>query len=390
MSFDVAQKPLRCLWMLAASVSAVGIGLAVELTQIHVRVHANPATRSFCTLSEHVSCDKTAQSAYAVLMGVPTSVWGLLAYSVILVLCILGWRLRRVFVIVPFVALSLVCALTAVSLAVVSLLLRNLCILCLATWVVDFTLLFLAVRMLRGVGVARATADVRELWKLHRAWLLAAVAVGLGLIPGTRLVTPNAWGRAAATTTRLTERARTGADAHLEQGVDAAGHPYMGAPNPKLTIVEYADYQCPHCATAHEEMRDLLAKNPRDIRIVHHQFPLDNQCNSLVQRPFHPHACQYARMAACASLMGKFWRANDYLFEHGREAEPITVESLAQNVGLDQQQLQVCLDTAGAEAVKADVEEGLGLKVQGTPTFVVDGKVYPGRIPDDVLSAFQK
>jgi len=390
MSFDVAQKPLRRLWMFAACVSAVGICLAVELTQIHLRVHANPATRSFCTLSEHVSCDKTARSAYAVLMGVPTSLWGLLAYSVIFVLCILGWRLRRVFLVVPFVALSLMCALTAILLAVLSLVLRNLCILCLATWVVDITLLLLALRMLRGVGLARVTADVRELWKLHRAWLVAAVAVGIGLIPGMRLLTPNAWGRPAAITYRLTERARAGADAHLEHGVDAAGHPYIGAPNPKLTIVEYADYQCPHCATAHAEMRELLANNPRDIRIVHRYFPLDNQCNSLVQRSFHPHGCEYAKMAACASLMGKFWQANDYLFEHGRESEPITVQSLAQNLGLDLQQLQVCLDTAGAEAVKADIEEGLGLKVQGTPTFVVDGKLYPGRIPDEVLAPFQK
>ena len=68
----------------------------------------------------------------------------------------------------------------------------------------------------------------------------------------------------------------------------------------------------------------------------------------------------------------------------------LSVGLLAQDVRLDPQQLQVCLDTAGAEAVKADIEEGLGLKVQGTPTFVVDGKLYPGRIPDDVLSAFQK
>lgn len=388
MPFDVAQKPLRRLWTFAASVSAVGIGLAVELTQIHVRVHADPTTQSFCTLSEHVSCDKTAQSAFATLLGVPTSLWGLLVYSVIFVLCVLGWRLRRVFVIVPFVALSIVCALTAISLAVASIVLRNLCILCLVTWVVDFTLLLLAVRMLRGVGVARVSADVRELWKLHRIWLVTAIAVGLGLIPGMRLVTPAAWGRPAATETRLTDRARTGADAHLEQGVDAAGHPYMGAPKPKLTIVEYADYQCPHCASAHAEMRELLAKNPHDVRIVHHHFPLDNQCNSLVQRPFHPHACEYAKMAACASLMGKFWQANDYLFEHGREAEPISVASLAHQVSLDAQQLQGCMETAGADSVKADVEEGLGLKVQGTPTFVVDGTLYPGRIPEAVLAAY--
>jgi protein-disulfide isomerase len=88
--------------------------------------------------------------------------------------------------------------------------------------------------------------------------------------------------------------------------------------------------------------------------------------------------------------MGKFWQANDYLFEHGRESEPITVQLLAQNLGLDLQQLQVCIDAAGAEMVKADIEEGLGLKVQGTPTFVVGDKLYAGRIPDEVLEEFQR
>ena len=66
------------------------------------------------------------------------------------------------------------------------------------------------------------------------------------------------------------------------------------------------------------------------------------------------------------------------------------MQSLAQTVRLDRQQLQVCLDTAGAEMVKSDIEEGLGLKVQGTPTFVVGDKLYAGRIPDEVLEAFQR
>jgi protein-disulfide isomerase/uncharacterized membrane protein len=392
MPFDVAHPPLRRSWILAALVSAVGLGLALELTQIHLRVHADPSTRSFCTLSEHVNCDKTAQSAYAVMMGVPTSVWGLLGYSLILLLALLGWRSRRLFVMLPFAALSLFCALSALALATLSIVLGNLCILCAGTWLVDFTLLLIAVRMLRGVGSRRVFADAREAWRSHRAGLVGAALVGAALIPLVRLVTPEAWGKPAGEKapgkSRLADRARTGVDAHLQQGLDDAGHPYMGASKPKLTIIEFADYQCPHCTNAHAEMRELLAKHPGEIRIVHRHFPLDNQCNSLLQRPFHPHACTYAKMAACAALAGKFWPANDYLFEHGRDPEEISVAAFAQQIGADPQQLQACIDTAGADKIKVDIEEGLSLKMTGTPSFVVDGKLYPGRVPEEVLGEY--
>ncbi len=390
MRSDVVLSPLRRSWTVAALVSAVGIGLAVELTRIHIRVHEDPSTRSFCTLSEHVNCDKTAQSAFAVLLGVPTSVWGLLGYCVILLLAVFGWRSRRSFVVLPFAALSLFCSLSALVLAVVSLVQRNLCILCLATWLVDFTLLATAIAMLRRVGTVSAMADLRDAWRSHRPWMLVAVLIGFALLPFVWAVTPRAWGKSGeqAATSRLAERRRTHADAHLQQGLDDAGHPYMGARQPKLTIVEFADYQCPHCANAHAEMRELVAKHPDEIRLVHRHFPLDPQCNSLLQRPFHPHACLYSKMAVCATLAGKFWQANDYLFEHGRDTELITVEALAQHLGIDSHAMQSCLDAAGADKLKVDIDEGLTLKMTGTPSFVVDGKLYPGSVPDEVLGPY--
>jgi protein-disulfide isomerase/uncharacterized membrane protein len=369
------------------------MALAIELTLIHIRVHANPNTRSFCTLSEHISCDKTAQSAYAVFMGVPTSVWGLLGYAFVFLVAVIGWRSRRHFLALPLFALSCVCALAGVLMAILSAVLKNLCILCSITWVVDFTLLGLAIVLLRRIGWQRAMNDLRQAWSNQRGSLVTASVIGLTAVAGVRTITPVAWGKSteqAHQSTSLAERARTGADAHVPHGVDEAGNPYMGGSQPKLTIVEFADYQCPHCAAAHAAMRELLANSPTDLRIVHRQFPLDQQCNPLVQRPFHAHACQYAKMAVCAALAGKFWPANDYLFEHGREPDPVSVQSLAQHLNIEPQQLQSCVDSAGAERVKADIEAGLSLKMQGTPTFVIDGKTYPGRVPDEVLEPYVK
>jgi len=94
-------------------------------------------------------------------------------------------------------------------------------------------------------------------------------------------------------------------------------------------------------------------------------------------------------MAACASLLGKFWDANDYLFDHGRDEAPITIDSLAKVLNVDATALRDCVDKAGAEIVKQDVQEGLQLKIEGTPSFLVEGKVYKGQLPEDLLAPYE-
>jgi protein-disulfide isomerase len=210
---------------------------------------------------------------------------------------------------------------------------------------------------------------------------------------GLRLVTPEVWAQARVSrvvpgTKLVANSQRWSPNVRLASGLDDSGHPYIGAAHPSLTITEFADYQCPHCANAHIEMRELVAKNPGTVRIIHRHFPLDARCNSLVKHPFHIHACAYAELAACASLLGKFWDANDYLFDHGRDETTVTAEALAQALALDAQSLRQCAEKTGVEIVKQDVEEGLQLKIEGTPSFLVDGKVYKGQLPEGILAPY--
>lgn len=383
-----ASTPLRRLWLAAVALAAAGLALAWELTQIHSRVHADPNTKSFCTLSDHISCDKTAQSIYSVFWGVPLSVWGLLAYGVVLLLC--GWGLysRKTLPIAPFALVSGACAASSLLLIYVSAFLdQNLCILCMASWLVDWALFAIGLAMARRVRASELLARVRGAWSAHPIGVMSFAATGLVLVLAVRFLALQA---VAPSAPALTQKVERDEDIKLPHGVDDAGHPFIGGASPKLSVVEFADYQCPHCAHAHNEMRELLAKHPQQIRIVHRQFPLDNKCNSLVTRPFHPHACEYAIMAACATLAGKFWQANDFLFEHGRDEQPVAPETLAARLNLDLQQFKSCMAGPGSELVKADVEEGLRLQMQGTPTFIVDGKSYPGRLPDEMLEPYLK
>ena len=223
-----------------------------------------------------------------------------------------------------------------------------------------------------GVRFTDLRRQVRQVWRSRRALVVATTGGVIAVAASIHLVVPDAWAKARVSrvlpgTKLIANARRLSPNVRLPSGLTDDGHPYIGSANPRLTIAEFADYQCPHCANAHIEMRELVAKNPSTIRIIHRHFPLDNQCNSLVLRPFHTHACLYAKLAACASLIGKFWEANDYLFDHGRDEAPITVQSFAKVLNTDAVNLQECVDKAGAEIVKQDIDEGLQLNIEGTP-----------------------
>jgi protein-disulfide isomerase len=117
--------------------------------------------------------------------------------------------------------------------------------------------------------------------------------------------------------------------------------------------------------------------------------PIRRPCGScIVTRPFHPWACEYAKIAYCAGTLGKFWEANDYLFDQGRRGSPVTAEELAVALDLDEKRVAACVASdATRRHVEEDLAAGRAADVRGTPTFVLDGKAYPGRIPDEILRA---
>ena len=164
------------------------------------------------------------------------------------------------------------------------------------------------------------------------------------------------------------------------------GHPWIGAKHPNVTVVEFSDYQCPFCNQAHAGMRALLATHP-GLRLVHRHFPLDQACNPIIDKPFHPYACAYSALAACAGEQNQFWAANDYLFKHGHDPDPVEPAAFARAVRVDPTKLGECLEQRAWAMVRPDVEEAVRLKITGTPTFQINGQLYLGQIPADVLSA---
>lgn len=163
-----------------------------------------------------------------------------------------------------------------------------------------------------------------------------------------------------------------GPDTQLETGdrykVALNGdEPQMGPDTALVTIIEFADYQCPYCLKANGPLKAAVASYDEDVRLIYKHFPL----------PGHGKALPGAKLAWAANAQGKFWEMHAGLFETGSDIEKGFV--LAKELGLDIDKLKADMSSpAAGKAVNADVLAGSKVGVRGTPAFFVNGHLYSG------------
>ena len=154
--------------------------------------------------------------------------------------------------------------------------------------------------------------------------------------------------------------------------------PSRGPANAKVTIVEFADYECPYCARGGEVMKEVLKKYPKDVRVVFRDFTLD----------FHQNAIPAAITARCAGKQGKYWEMHDMLFANMENLGEAALRGYAKKLGLDLAKYDSCIaDPAWQAAIRADEEEAAQYGVEGTPAFFVNGIPLSGAQP---LSKFSE
>lgn len=144
-----------------------------------------------------------------------------------------------------------------------------------------------------------------------------------------------------------------------------------------ITIIEYGDFQCPHCANAKPELDQILKDFSGDVRLIYRHFPITN---------IHPHARTAARASEAAAQQDDFWAMHDLLFSRQDEwsNDPNAQEtftSYAQQLGLDMEQYQTDFESAGSK-VDRDSQAAQQLGVQSTPTFYLNGEKVEGSTDD--------
>jgi 2-hydroxychromene-2-carboxylate isomerase len=161
--------------------------------------------------------------------------------------------------------------------------------------------------------------------------------------------------------------------------IDMQGAKVRGAPMAPVTIVEFSDFQCPYCGAAHPELTRLLHEFDGQVKLVFKYFPLSG----------HDRAMPAARAAEAAARQGKFWEMHDMLFEHQHELEDADFERYASALGLDMDKFRSDIVSSDVQSrIDADRAEGEKLKLEGTPTIYVDGRLL--REPFKALPAYLK
>ena len=151
------------------------------------------------------------------------------------------------------------------------------------------------------------------------------------------------------------------------------GYPSLGPANAKITIVEFSDFQCPFCRRFHADTyHALLDAYPGQIRFVYRNLPLTS---------IHPNAMPAAIASLCANDQNAFWDFYEKLFTNDTLDEATYIQH-ATDLGLNVDTFKACL-TSGShdDFIKKDMDFSLGLGVQSTPTFFVNGLAIVGAQP---------
>ncbi len=150
-----------------------------------------------------------------------------------------------------------------------------------------------------------------------------------------------------------------------EVSIDTSGRPSKGPADAPVTLVEFADFQCPHCKDASPVVDTLLQRYGDKLRVVYMDFPIN--ASGISRR--------IAEGAECAGQQDRFWEYHDLAFQEQAQLKMDSAKELAAYLELDQEQFASCMvDPATAVAVERSKAEGERIGVDATPTFYVNGR----------------
>jgi Na+/H+ antiporter NhaA len=201
---------------------------------------------------------------------------------------------------------------------------------------------------------------------------LISPVVAAGVFRGTRKLIPQS---------RRLEQIRRTADSiiDLDEDVDPERDHIRGDPNGVVTLVEYADFECPYCGRAEPTIRELLGMEHKGgLRYVFRHLPLQD---------VHPHAQLAAEASEAAAAQGAFWQMHDTLMAHQGELDLDDVHRYAEELELDADKLEEEVRTrVYLPRVAEDVSSADSSGVSGTPTFFINGRRHQGVYDIDALT----
>jgi uncharacterized membrane protein len=360
----------------------LGLVASSAATWVHYHLIRNPDYTSFCDINATVTCKQAYLSRYGSVGGVPVAVGGVIFFAWVL-LMIWGSRGKsRIQDSAPaylFAGSTLALAVVLYLAYASFFILKEVCPLCVTTYV--------AVIGVFVISGGASSVPMSSLPKRVLRDMRVLVATPLALVIALLFVGGTAWSVTAFPREELRPVIQQAPPVSSDQRSEFERWWEMQPKSPnfpfdnggaKVLIVEFADFQCPHCRQQYFAYKPILDKYEasRNVKVVFKTYPLNSHCNASVPGVSFVASCDAAAAYVMARSKGTDEKLKDWFFLHQDELSPATVRRAASEIGkITDYDARY---PAAIQEVKTEAAVGAALQVNSTPSFFVNGKRIPG------------
>lgn len=357
------------------------IGLFAYLSYHHFAIKLGLAGNSLCAINSKINCDAAATSIYAEVAGIPIAILGGVFHLVLLAFVLfyrLGWIDNTAYLQKTIRSMLVTSVVVAAAGAAISVfIIKVICPFCTATYVFSVLNLFLGWNLVENFNKDFKFSEYFSEYRSHLVALLTIPALSW-VISG---MIQSSYGLDVLKK-QIPEKLAIW-EASKPQNFDKTIGLTSGQDNARISLVEFADFKCPHCKSAAGNI-EVFLKNRTDVHFIFKPFPLDGNCNPGIDRKGDNSRCLLAAFALCAEkLSKKGWDLHHWIFENQDRLMPVSdaktlLPEIETQFGLNKTQMSDCADSAEIyEVIRKSGEEGKLANVEGTPTVYMNGKKLP-------------
>ena len=362
-------------------VAGIGVLVTIELIVVYFMANFVPdSAPSICSINSKVDCDAVARTNFALFLGVPNAIWGFAFYAFVMFLYFAkSLKNIKLFKFMEVFAhpksyiflMSLVMSLASICFAYISTMeIKKICIFCFVTYFLNFVLLFISKPASKGFADIVITtindfvkAISNKIYAICFFLIVAGGIFGLFYIENSKIFFPPEKSVFSEDITKF-EPTVTGNE--------------LGQADAEVIINEFTDIQCPYCALSNTMMHKVV-EDYDNVRVIHHDLPLDIDCNPALSEQFHQNSCLYAQYGLAAKEQNKSWGLITAMFKNNTALSEEKVLELAKELELDIEKLKKDAHSKEIkDKLKSEVEAANNMEISGTPTYIINGKKYQG------------
>ena len=366
--------------------AVIGLILSIKLACIYyVANYEKYALSSFCSINEFIDCDGAARSSVSQFWGIPLAYWGILFYILMLFLTVVD-KLKQVkllkFLEVFKSPMAYIASIGTIAFGISMILaglslfkIHKLCILCLITYFIDLTLALIASNgqfKLLVEAFKQTVLDFIAGAKQYTKTFIVLLIISISFF---------AYSGITYNFVPHVKRQKSIMKYH-----DIKFNPYrikgnlLGVEKADVVIDLYSDYVCPICYM-NNIMLHQAVKEFSNIKIVHHNYPFDKECNPYITVNMHPNACFMAKAAIAAGNQGNYWEMSSLLYENQPKNEEALLK-LVDQLGFDKSKFLNDFNSKATEKeIEKELQEAVKLGIDATPTMYINGEAVVGVKP---------